>query len=95
MDQDPENQFTDLGDNTALVCVDHQQYQKIVVPQMIDLTYTVQASGDLTANANGWANVDLQVGTSQDLGNGLERVTYRDDVPVSNGPRFMHVKVTK
>lgn len=31
----------DLGDNTALVCIDHQQYQKIVVPQMIDLTYKV------------------------------------------------------
>ncbi len=31
----------DLGDNTALVCVDHQQYQKIIVPQLIDLTYKV------------------------------------------------------
>ena len=41
MDQDLESQFTDLGDNTALVCVDHQQYQKIVVPQLIDLTYKV------------------------------------------------------
>lgn len=33
--------FIDLGDNTALVCVDHQQYQKIVVPQLIDMTYKV------------------------------------------------------
>jgi hypothetical protein len=33
--------FLDLGDNTALVCVDHQQYQKIIVPQLIDLTYKV------------------------------------------------------
>src|SRR4029079_9571883 len=33
--------FLDLGDNTALVCIDHQQYQKIVVPQLIDLTYKV------------------------------------------------------
>src|SRR5438067_5742590 len=33
--------FVDLGDNTALVCIDHQQYQKIVVPQLIDLTYKV------------------------------------------------------
>jgi hypothetical protein len=41
MDQEQETQFTDLGDNTALVCVDHQQYQKIVVPQLIDLTYKV------------------------------------------------------
>jgi hypothetical protein len=41
MEQQPETAFHDLGDNTALVCVDHQQYQKIVVPQLIDLTYKV------------------------------------------------------
>src|SRR6476661_4714206 len=41
MDQDPESQFTELGDNTALVCVDHQQYQKVIVPQLIDMTYKV------------------------------------------------------
>jgi DNA polymerase IIIc chi subunit len=33
--------FFDVSDNTALVCVDHQQYQKLVVPQLIDLTYKV------------------------------------------------------
>jgi hypothetical protein len=33
--------FFDVNDNTALVCVDHQQYQKLVVPQLIDLTYKV------------------------------------------------------
>ena len=31
----------DAGENTALVCVDHQQYQKMVVPQLIDLNYKV------------------------------------------------------
>jgi hypothetical protein len=41
MDQEHESNFFDLGDNTALVCVDHQQYQKIVVPQLIDMTYKV------------------------------------------------------
>ena len=41
MEQEIDSQFTDLGDNTALVCVDHQQYQKIVVPQLIDMTYKV------------------------------------------------------
>ena len=40
MDQEDPN-FIDLGDNTALVCVDHQQYQKIVVPQLIDMAYKV------------------------------------------------------
>ncbi len=41
MDQETDPAFADLGDNTALVCVDHQQYQKIVVPQLIDMTYKV------------------------------------------------------
>ncbi len=41
MDPDASPNFVDLGDNTALVCVDHQQYQKIVVPQLIDMTYKV------------------------------------------------------
>src|SRR3954462_15208050 len=41
-DQDHhESTFFDLGDNTALVCVDHQQYQKVIVPQLIDMTYKV------------------------------------------------------
>lgn len=40
MEHEPDS-FIDLGDNTALVCVDHQQYQKIVVPQLIDMTYKV------------------------------------------------------
>ena len=41
MDHEPESTFTELGDNTALVCVDHQQYQKIIVPQLIDMSYKV------------------------------------------------------
>src|ERR1051325_7269025 len=41
MEQDVDSSFVDVGENTALVCVDHQQYQKIVVPQLIDLTYKV------------------------------------------------------
>jgi hypothetical protein len=41
MEPEASPNFVDLGDNTALVCVDHQQYQKIVVPQLIDMTYKV------------------------------------------------------
>ena len=41
MDQETDSSFVELGDNTALVCVDHQQYQKIVVPQLIDMNYKV------------------------------------------------------
>ncbi len=36
-----ETLFFDSGDNTALVCIDHQHYQKLVVPQLIDMTYKV------------------------------------------------------
>lgn len=38
---DDTTSFFDVNDNTALVCVDHQQYQKLVVPQLIDLSYKV------------------------------------------------------
>jgi hypothetical protein len=31
----------DAGDNTALVCVDHQQFQKMVAPQLIDMNFKV------------------------------------------------------
>jgi hypothetical protein len=41
MEHESEGNFFDVGDNTALVCIDHQQYQKIVVPQLIDMTYKV------------------------------------------------------
>lgn len=41
MEQEYESTFFDAGDNTALVCVDHQQYQKLIVPQLIDMTYKV------------------------------------------------------
>lgn len=41
MDQQADSSFIDVGDNTALVCVDHQQYQKVVVPQLIGMTYKV------------------------------------------------------
>lgn len=41
MAHETENSFFDVNDNTALVCIDHQQYQKLVVPQLIDLTYKV------------------------------------------------------
>ena len=37
----PKRHFLIVGDNTALVCVDHQQYQKMIVPQLIDMTYKV------------------------------------------------------
>jgi hypothetical protein len=41
MEQDFDSAHLDSGENTALVCIDHQQYQKVVVPQLIDLNYKV------------------------------------------------------
>lgn len=41
MDNDHDQPLFDAGDDTALVCVDHQQYQKIIVPQLIDIGYKV------------------------------------------------------
>jgi len=38
---DTDSSFFDMGDNTALVCIDQQQFQKLVVPQLIDMTYKV------------------------------------------------------
>ena len=38
---DQDSSFFDLGDKTALVCIDHAQYQKMIVPQLIDLNYKV------------------------------------------------------
>jgi|SRR6476620_1143550 hypothetical protein len=41
MSSDQDSSFFDLGDKTALLCVDHAQYQKMIVPQLIDLNYKV------------------------------------------------------
>ena len=41
MANEHETSFFDASDNTALVCIDNQQYQKLVVPQLIDMAYKV------------------------------------------------------
>ncbi len=41
MNTEPDDHFFDLGDKTALVCVDHQTYQKMIMPQLTDLGYKV------------------------------------------------------
>jgi hypothetical protein len=41
MESEPENNFFDVGEKTALVCIDHPQYQKLVVPALIELGYKV------------------------------------------------------
>jgi hypothetical protein len=41
MNSEAETAFFDVDDNTALACIDHQQYQKLIVPQLIDVGYKV------------------------------------------------------
>jgi hypothetical protein len=44
MDTQSDASFFDVGDDTALVCIDNEQFQKIVVPQLIDLNYKVNVA---------------------------------------------------
>jgi hypothetical protein len=57
----------------------------------LDLTYTVEATGDFTS----WTPVDLPVGAPIDLGNGVEQVTYRDSVSSGSGKRYLRVRAVK
>ena len=57
----------------------------------LDLTYTVEVTGDFTT----WTPVDLPVGTPVDLGNGIEQVTYRDSDPSGPVKRFLRVRAVK
>jgi len=41
MNTEQDSNSFDLGDKTAIVCVDHPQYQKAIVPQLADLGYKV------------------------------------------------------
>ena len=39
MNTEQDSNSFDLGDKTALVCVDHPEYQKLITPQLVDLGY--------------------------------------------------------
>jgi hypothetical protein len=41
MDRELDSTEFLLGENTALVCVDHEQYQKLLTPQLTELKYKV------------------------------------------------------
>lgn len=41
MNLEQDSNFFDLDDKTALVCIDHPKYQKLIVPQLVDLGYKV------------------------------------------------------
>jgi hypothetical protein len=78
----------------SVVMVDETNYLAITFDRRrnaLDTTFVVQAASDLGA----WAPVDLPVGTVTDLGNGMERVTYRDSQASGNGQRFLRVRATR
>jgi hypothetical protein len=41
MNLEQEKSFFDIGDQTALVCIDQQPYQKLIASQLVDLNYKV------------------------------------------------------
>jgi hypothetical protein len=41
MEREPDSTVFEGSENTALVCVDHEQYQKLITPQLTDLKYKV------------------------------------------------------
>ena len=41
MDVELNSTEFDISENTALVCVDQEQYQKLITPQLVDLKYKV------------------------------------------------------
>ena len=41
MSTETDNGFFDVGDETALICIDHPQYQRVIVPQLTELGYKV------------------------------------------------------
>lgn len=41
MDREPNLSAFEASENTALVCIDHEQYEKLITPQLVDLKYNV------------------------------------------------------
>ena len=59
----------------------------------LDLTYTIETTDDLATGT--WTPTTQQFGTTTDLGNGIEQVTFRDTIPQGATPRFVRVRASK
>ncbi|HET6409207.1 MAG TPA: lamin tail domain-containing protein [Chthoniobacteraceae bacterium] len=57
----------------------------------LDTTYIIEASSDLVS----WQPVHLPVGTPTSLGNGLERVTFRDSQAIDGNNRYLRVRALR
>ena len=60
--------------------------------QPLDLAYTIETTDTLGGT---WIPTTEQVGTTTDLGNGIEQVTFRDTVPQSAAARYIRVRAVK
>ena len=58
----------------------------------LDVTYTIETTDNLTGP---WTPTTQQFGTTTDLGNGAEQVTFRDTVAQGATARFIRVVATK
>ncbi len=58
----------------------------------LDLTYTIETTDNL---AGPWTPTTQQFGTTVELGNGIEQVTYRDTIPRAATPRFVRIRALK
>ena len=79
---------------SAIVTVDGADYLTITFNRRhhtLDTTCTVEASGNLAS----WVPVNLPVGTATDIGDGMERVTYRDSEAFGSSQRFLRVRATR
>jgi hypothetical protein len=59
--------------------------------EAIDTTYIVEVGSSLGT----WTPVNYPIGNPIDLGNGMERVTYRDSEPLNGGQRCLRVRATR
>src|SRR5439155_23867086 len=57
----------------------------------LDVIYTVEASSDLVT----WTPVNFPVGAPTLHADGTDTVTYRDNVPAGNSPRFIRVRAVR
>ena len=57
----------------------------------LDTTCVVEASDDLLT----WTVVNLPIGSATPLADGMERVTYRDNIVHGPGQRFLRVRATR
>lgn len=84
----PETLEVDVGGTT------YRAVRFVRPRKAVDVAYAVEVTSDV-GNAASWTPVDLPVGTPENLGGGLERVTYRDNQAAGASPRFFRVRATK